>query len=723
MTRDETVALFEACEAKRGEARAAALADGKSEYKARDIAHEAAKAHWNAWADSLLAERKTMQASGAWRSHRNSVGQEEAENIQTQAWLDKAVAEFSRSLFHSRASEQSKKPAVENDTTNGESGDSAPLIVTVQIEDHGIEFSGFNFPGSALFKGTTFQGDASFVGASFHNYAWFESASFLRETSFVNAIFQGGAFFISTSFKEGAWFEGANFQDSARFTSASFEGVASFQGAPFQAGALFANAIFQNDAIFNGSTFQRGALFAGATFQARTWFANATFSGDVSFDGAAVKGNASFDGAAFTGNASFVDAAFTGDARFDSTTFFGYARFHFAVFSGYAWFESATFERIASFRSARFASASTFALCNFRQHVRFQASHFGADASFGAIRGERGFNMAGAVFEVVPDFIQAHFEEAPRLDNLQVGWKLPRLKELDEEERGKLNKRQRWQRHWLEKSPRYRRVAEGADKKSDLRNVPARWRALKRLAIQGHDTERELEFHARELRSQRFTEDWPLPLAFWRGRAWAGFFRFVSGCFYEWLSDFGRSLARPLLASWLVLIAAAAFFLSQTEALQRGLALQGASYVGGAVQTARHAVANEVPCYTPPPPVEVWRERWPWLHRSAPAGTNAATATNPSHIDGLIEPFRGQTGARAEALHLAVRNAFVVLDGSGEAAHRTFGCLYGVELYGGSTPMAIVPSAVSTVSAAQKLFSALMIFLFGLALRNMLKMK
>ena len=98
-------------------------------------------------------------------------------------------------------------------------------------------------------------------------------------------------------------------------------------------------------------------------------------------------------------------------------------------------------------------------------------------------------------------------------------------------------------------------------------------------------------------------------------------------------------------------------------------------------------------------------------------------AANENQTGGLTEPFRGQTGARDEALHLAFRNAFVVLDGSAEAAHRTFGCLYGVELYGGSNPLAIVPSAVSTVSAIQKLFSALMIFLFGLALRNMLKMK
>ncbi len=49
--------------------------------------------------------------------------------------------------------------------------------------------------------------------------------------------------------------------------------------------------------------------------------------------------------------------------------------------------------------------------------------------------------------------------------------------------------------------------------------------------------------------------------------------------------------------------------------------------------------------------------------------------------------------------------------------------MYGVELYGGSNPLAVVPSAVSTASAVQKLVSAVMIFLFGLALRNMLKGK
>lgn len=64
MNRDLTVALFLECEARRKEARAAALAEGKSSVE--DIAHEAAKAHWNAWADGMLAKRKALEANGLW---------------------------------------------------------------------------------------------------------------------------------------------------------------------------------------------------------------------------------------------------------------------------------------------------------------------------------------------------------------------------------------------------------------------------------------------------------------------------------------------------------------------------------------------------------------------------------------------------------------------------------------------------------------------------------
>ena len=96
---------------------------------------------------------------------------------------------------------------------------------------------------------------------------------------------------------------------------------------------------------------------------------------------------------------------------------------------------------------------------------------------------------------------------------------------------------------------------------------------------------------------------------------------------------------------------------------------------------------------------------------------------NKTRVDGLSEELRSQTNARAEALHLAFRNAFVVLEGGSDASHRMYGCLYGLELYAGQNPVPIVPSAVSTASAIQKLISGVLIFLFGLALRNMLKVK
>ena len=112
---------------------------------------------------------------------------------------------------------------------------------------------------------------------------------------------------------------------------------------------------------------------------------------------------------------------------------------------------------------------------------------------------------------------------------------------------------------------------------------------------------------------------------------------------------------------------------------------------------------NTVPCYAPP--------------------TASSSGPSETTISGLSEKLRSQTNARAEAWHLAFRNAFVVLDGGSDASHRMYGCLYGLELYAGQNPVPIVPSAVSTASAIQKLISGVLIFLFGLALRNMLKVK
>jgi hypothetical protein len=244
---------------------------------------------------------------------------------------------------------------------------------------------------------------------------------------------------------------------------------------------------------------------------------------------------------------------------------------------------------------------------------------------------------------------------------------------------------------------------------------------LKRLAVEGHDPDRELAFFSGEVRSARFAGDWPVPWPIWKAAVWGGFFRFWFGILYEVFSNLGRSVFLPFLA-WSIGIAAfSAFYLSQTDVMQRDLALREVSYSSAAAQTARYAMSNAVPCYPPPPTfTEGWRNNW-GLWRAS----KSTTSSNPNEIliGGLSEKLRSQTNGRTEALHLAVRNAFIVLDGGSDASHRMYGCLYGLELYAGQNPVPIVPSAVSAASAIQKVFSGVLIFLFGLALRNMLKMK
>jgi hypothetical protein len=205
-----------------------------------------------------------------------------------------------------------------------------------------------------------------------------------------------------------------------------------------------------------------------------------------------------------SGGAEFFGTRFSGDAQFDS-----------AVFLSNASFDNSKFSRESRFHQATFKGFTTFANGNFEQY-----------SGFGAVLAERAFSLAKAKFHRVPDFIQAHFAEAPRLDDLTIHTQFA--------ERG----------HWFSWP---RRIAKGCWNRvfSADPDLPARWRALRRLAIQGHDGEREQMFFANEIGSQRFVSDWPVPIVPWQPRSWLGFFRFWFGILYGAFSGYGRSVLRP----------------------------------------------------------------------------------------------------------------------------------------------------------------------------------
>jgi hypothetical protein len=427
MTRDETVALFLECEGKRAEACAAALAEGKSKYDARNIAHDAAKAHWNAWAEARLAERKAMEADGSWaakKKHGYCILQ--PKNDETRAWMEAAKANFSHCLFLIRGAQGIEETAGEEKRNE----DAGPPVKSMQLEADSIDFRGFVFP-------------------------------------------------------RGAWFEFAIFTGNARFESAAFSGMALFRFATFTGNASFASAIFSADAGFETATFSRCALFNSVTFTGNAFFGTASF------------GKALFRNAIFSGRASFQSTFFTGDAQFESATFAGSALFGDAAFSGEALFRSATFTGNACFQSATFQNSASYRKAKFEQK-----------AEFTSIKVDRAFDMTGAKFKQVPAFDQVDFKQAPNLGCVEFP------------------------------PPCFWRRGEAA--------LIAQYRAIRRMAIQGADYEREQMAFKGEVRSKRGTEHKPWHAAFWFGIA------------YDAFSDCGRSIARPLAiwsASWLAFAA------------------------------------------------------------------------------------------------------------------------------------------------------------------------
>jgi hypothetical protein len=92
-------------------------------------------------------------------------------------------------------------------------------------------------------------------------------------------------------------------------------------------------------------------------------------------------------------------------------------------------------------------------------------------------------------------------------------------------------------------------------------------------------------------------------------------------------------------------------------------------------------------------------------------------------LPNLAPDVAAKTPLATEAIRLSLLNASVIGGLGGDSARRTYGCLYGLEADASGNTFPIVPGFVTDWGATQRLLSALLIFLFGLALRNMLKLK
>lgn len=420
---------------------------------------------------------------------------------------------------------------------------------------HDADFSGFVFPGYALFIGATFMGAARFDKARFLSGARFEEVAFKGPVYFEHTVFEGAAEFEEMTFKGPVYFESVTFKGRSQLNKATFEGAVDFGWARFENLAEFYQATFKSEAGFSGVAFKDVAQFWEATFEGATAF---------------------------------------GGARFENE----------------AVFEDATFEGIALFWGVIFEGAARFGLSTFEHSTSFYGAKFRAEADFKAVQGNSVFTMANAKFREVPNFQQATFVQAPRLDNVKIGPQPSRWAKLKTFFKGDSEK-------------------EG------------RWRALKRLAAQGHDHASEQLFFRGELLARRGVTD-----RYWHASFWLG-------VFYQIFSDFGRSLIRPLLW-WAVGVLVFAW-----------------------IYLSYHPGGGE------------------WVLLECVAGTG--------------KPW-------VSALGLSLHRSLPALSGFRDTLPQFHACLYGVLSENPFRP--IIPDVVSFLSVPQVLFSAVMIFLFLLAVRN-----
>jgi len=692
MNREETWALFE---------------------QGRDV--------WNTWAEEMLAKRKKFAENGIWPEGGNiGVG-----TSATNAWSEEASADFSGQEF--------------NDINTGFADFVFPWIADFRNArfNNQIDFRNAEFNSLTHFENATFKSDAnfqnaefctnvSFLHASFEKLLDFSSVSVGGILQFANCSLQGRSKFRRAIFRKNAVFSNirfvgksdfrevvfgavasfvnSEFFDSSTFLGASFRAEASFKHATFNDNANFGCVDFQSATHFEETIFKAHAVFYEANFRARTIFTSSNFSQDGTFSRAKFGGPTEFGMSIFEKDAHFGQASFQADAGFGATVFNQSANFSEVEFKEYVTFVRARHIGRCSFRRTRFESTANFyeavyeSDSDFREVVFLSAVNFGGMSSkrgavfngsvdfaaamflgtttfmdtsflgsesvvsFEAAKSVRAFTLRNCTFSSVPDFSQMSFLESPRIDNLQLNPENFR----------------RWHRCFQSapddnRSPLRRIISESISvfrwkARSAPNDLAARYRALRRIAGEGHNHNLEQEFFAEELRAQQFKDCWflhPLFYAIW---------------IYEVLSNFGRSLVRPFF--WMAV----------------SLTVFGHLYL------ERSGSATD--------------SLWENTTMLASAAVSGLTGTEP--------PLKGKCGkgtgspARA-AVALSVRNSIPFAAGMlGDKSRQIYACLYGtLKIDGRSEPR--IPDDVAFWGVVQMLFSAILIFLFGLALRNNFK--
>lgn len=271
--------------------------------------------------------------------------------------------------------------------------------------------------------------------------------------------------------------------------------------------------IFTDQNDFSSFIFPADVDFSMAKFKHPADFNKTTFYNFVNFENCRFMSWVNFDHSVFYEPVYFTKVSFNGAASFDHIECHSFFHCDDSIFKKTSSFDNSKFLFSTIFNNTKFIADTSFLAARFSGYLSFTNAKFNKETKFNAISSKNVFTLENAFFKYkLPEFIQANFKEAPRLDNIEFGQKVPPASFLNS-------------------------ITTFIHP-----DIKASYQALKRLVVQAHDHENEQRFWAGELRSDRSlrTEDggWnlrPLVSAFWWGNIAYGFF-----------SDYGRSIVQPL---------------------------------------------------------------------------------------------------------------------------------------------------------------------------------
>jgi hypothetical protein len=283
------------------------------------------------------------------------------------------------------------------------------------------------------------------------------------------------------------------------------------------------DTIFCDLVTFSDVTFVTRLLGDRAHCQDMICAVNSKFSQDCDFVDAT-----------FAESVLFMGILFEKDCRFGGTTYGSHMRFWKVDFRGKALFAGTTaFPRDVSFGKARFFREAVFSNRIFTEHTDFAEVQFNQIPDFVGAQLHPDTTFRNAIF---PDGRHRPFV-SPKLSWFRSeGDMMPKNSATDFRQNRKKIFLYRWRNllPGILRWPLMSTVREAHD--LGLERCETAYRELRRLCERAGNVEYEGLFHSLEIRAHRFRTD-AAPTAR------------VMGLFYEWMSDHGRSMGRPLV--WL----------------------------------------------------------------------------------------------------------------------------------------------------------------------------